>query len=123
MIKIMNGQHEVDLNSITSETIKVVSKDNPLLGLFLSMTSLYNTVNNTDVIDEEVITPYDYFDFSMALALLKKKYRLKRKSFADYKYLVSINNNKHINCILHDGTSVSWIPSMQDILAEDWEVI
>jgi hypothetical protein len=123
MIKIMNGQQEVDLNNITPEAIKSVSKDNPLLGLFLSMSSLYNTVNNTEVIDEEVMTQYDNFDFSMTLALLKKRYRLKRKSYVDYKYLVSINNNKHINCILHDGTSVSWIPTIQDILAEDWEVI
>lgn len=67
-------------------------------------------------------------DFSLALTNLKKGEKLKRKGWnGKHLYVKSFNSDicGDMFIITNEATNTvnSWIPSVSDLYAEDWEII
>ena len=72
--------------------------------------------------------PLDCIDFSEALRALKAGKRIQRTSWKNYKAFIYLRENKfgRIFLVLHTMDKMpekEWMPSLSDLLAEDWAVI
>lgn len=131
-VKVIKDGQEIDINTLSSETIQQIGKDNPLLALILSM----NVLDKEEVVEE--------YDFSDALDLLKEGCKLQRKGWngkgmfvyyvpqgiynpeteiAKQEFGSSVPYGPYLAIKTVQGYVVPWIPSQIDLLAEDYIVI
>lgn len=72
--------------------------------------------------------PLDCIDFSEALRALKAGKRIQRASWKNFKAFIYLRKNKfgRIFLVLHTMDKMpekEWIPSVKDVLAEDWVIV
>ena len=143
-VKVIKDGQEIDINTLSSETIQQIGKDNPLLALILSM----NVLDKEQVVEE--------CDFSDALDLLKEGCKLQRKGWngkgmwlfktigntVPYEQIPAFRSlpesvkskltELQIDVVFHPSITMftatqemqpGWLASQSDILANDWGIV